>query len=69
MADDDRTLLGATGAFISFVAVSAIASVLVAAALTPAVAVAGIAASSSIDIFESLPDYVAIGELAEGSNI
>lgn len=69
MADDDRTLLGATGAFLSFVALSAVASVLVAAAMTPAVAVAGIAATGSIDLFESLPDYVEIGELAEGSNI
>ncbi|WP_083363921.1 transglycosylase domain-containing protein [Microterricola viridarii] len=69
MADDDRTFLGATGGLIGFVAVSAIAAVLIAAAMTPAVAIAGLAANSTIDVFEAIPDSLSIGELAEGSNI
>ncbi|AMB58463.1 transglycosylase domain-containing protein [Microterricola viridarii] len=69
MAEDDRTFLGATGGLLGFVALSAVAGVLITAAVTPALALAGVAANGSISIFEGLPSALSIGELAEGSNI
>ena len=44
----------ATG-FFGFVGMSALAGVLVTAAVTPALAVTGMAASNSITMFENLP--------------
>lgn len=69
MSDDSRTFLGASAAFLSFVGMSVVAGVLVTAALTPAIAVTGMSASGTITMFENLPNYLEIGELAEGSNI
>ncbi|AMB59393.1 transglycosylase domain-containing protein [Microterricola viridarii] len=48
---------------------SAVAGVLVAAAVTPAIALTGVAANGTIDMFENLPGYLEITDLAESSNI
>ncbi|WP_394550996.1 transglycosylase domain-containing protein [Agromyces sp. MMS24-JH15] len=48
---------------------SALAGVLVTAAVTPAIAVTGMAANSSISLFESLPSYLNIGDLSEKTDI
>ena len=59
----------ALGGFLGFVAMSAVAGVLVAAAVTPAIALSGIAASNTINVFQSLPDYLVIDQLAQKSNV
>ena len=57
------------GGVIAFVGMSAIAAVLVAASITPAIAVAGLTANSTLGIFDNLPTYLEIGDLAEKSTI
>ncbi|GAA1510426.1 membrane peptidoglycan carboxypeptidase [Agromyces terreus] len=57
--------LGALG----FVAMSALAGVLLTVAVTPALAVTGLAATNSITMFENLPSSLEIGELAQKSTI
>jgi membrane peptidoglycan carboxypeptidase len=69
MSESRRTPAGATGGFLGFVALSAAAGVLIAAAMTPALALSGLAATNTITVFENLPNYLKIGELAQGSNI
>ncbi|WP_166788315.1 transglycosylase domain-containing protein [Cryobacterium sp. MDB2-33-2] len=61
--------VGALGGFLGFVAMSAVAGALVAAALTPALALSGIAATNAISVFENLPDYLKIDQLSQKSNI
>ncbi|RZT66397.1 transglycosylase, partial [Leucobacter luti] len=51
------------------IAMSAIAGVLVTAAMTPVVALSGTAANSAIDIFENLPSHLDPGQLAEPSTL
>ncbi|GAA1686777.1 transglycosylase domain-containing protein [Microcella alkalica] len=47
------------------VALSAVAGVLATVMVTPAIALTGIAASNTIGIFDSLPEYIEINELPE----
>ncbi|MGH3705885.1 MAG: transglycosylase domain-containing protein, partial [Agromyces sp.] len=54
---------------LGFVGMSALAGVLVTAAVTPALAVTGMAANNSISLFENLPGYLEPAELAQRSNI
>lgn len=54
---------------LGFVGMSALAGVLVTAAVTPALAVTGMAANNSISLFENLPGYLEPADLAERSNI
>ncbi|MFF2389743.1 transglycosylase domain-containing protein [Agromyces sp. NPDC058104] len=54
---------------LGFVGMSALAGVLVTAAVTPALAVTGMAANNSITMFENLPGYLEIGELAQKSTV
>ena len=54
---------------LGFVGMSALAGVLVTAAVTPALAVTGMAANNSISMFENLPGYLEIGELSEKTDI
>ncbi|WBM80226.1 penicillin-binding protein [Cryobacterium breve] len=48
---------------------SAIAGVLVTAAVTPALALSGVAATDTINVFENLPDNLKIDQLSQKSNI
>lgn len=59
----------AFGALIGFIALSAVVGVLAAAAVTPAIAVTGLASGRTIGIFNSLPDYLKIGPLAQISTM
>ncbi|MEI5583406.1 MULTISPECIES: transglycosylase domain-containing protein [unclassified Agromyces] len=59
----------AAGGILGFVGMSALAGVLVTAAVTPALAVTGMAANNSITMFENLPGYLEIDELAEKSTV
>ncbi|GGR20942.1 transglycosylase domain-containing protein [Agromyces mediolanus] len=69
MSAKNRTASGAAGGLLGLVGLSALAGVLVTAAVTPALAVTGMAANNSITMFESLPGYLEIGELAQKSDI
>ncbi|GAA4175036.1 transglycosylase domain-containing protein [Gryllotalpicola koreensis] len=57
------------GGLLGFVAMSAVAGLLVAAAVTPAVAVTGMAANNSIGVFQGLPEYLKIDPLATRSTM
>ncbi|WP_022894028.1 transglycosylase domain-containing protein [Agromyces subbeticus] len=54
---------------LGFVGMSALAGVLVTAAVTPALAVTGMAANNSISMFENLPGYLEIDDLAQKSTV
>ena len=64
-----RSAGGALGGILGAIAMSAIAGVLVTAAVTPVVALSGTAANSAIDIFENLPNHLDPGQLAEPSTL
>ncbi|TCK46457.1 hypothetical protein EDF60_0018, partial [Leucobacter luti] len=64
-----RSAGSALGGIIGAVAMSAIAGVLVTAAVTPVVALSGTAANSAIEIFESLPNHLDPSRLAEPSTL
>lgn len=50
------------GGILGLLGMSGIAGILVALLVTPLIAVAGVAANSTIALFESLPDYLEIGQ-------
>ncbi|WP_233265348.1 transglycosylase domain-containing protein [Leifsonia sp. AG29] len=56
-------------ALLGFVALSGVAGLLAAAAVTPAVALTGSAADSTISVFDSLPEYVKVEPLAQASTM
>ncbi len=56
-------------ALVGFVALSGIAGVLAAAAVTPAVALTGSAADSTIGVFDGLPEYIKVEPLAQASTM
>src|ERR1700712_4180120 len=58
----------ALGAFAALCSVSVIAGVLVTAMVVPGMAVAGTAATSTIGIFENLPDYIKPDALSQTSS-
>jgi len=59
-------VLGAAGAFIGM---SIVAGLLVTAAVTPAIAVTGMAANNGIGVFEGLPEYLNVEQLAQPTTI
>jgi membrane peptidoglycan carboxypeptidase len=61
-----RGVLGAAGAFIGM---SIVAGLLVTAAVTPAIAVTGMAANNGIGVFEGLPEYLNVEQLAQPTTI
>ncbi|WP_353809044.1 transglycosylase domain-containing protein [Agromyces sp. SYSU T00194] len=69
MSAEKRTLSGAAGGLLGILGLSALAGVLVTATVTPALAVTGMAANSSISMFENLPGYLEIDDLSQKSTI
>lgn len=69
MASDRRTIGSVVKATVGFLGMSVVAGVLVTATVTPAVALAGVAANESIGVFDGLPDYLEVDKLSEKSNI
>ncbi|MFZ4893115.1 transglycosylase domain-containing protein [Plantibacter sp. Mn2098] len=69
MPEQHRTATGVLGGLLGFLGLSVAAGVLVAATVTPALAVTSIATKSTISVFDSLPDYLQLDELAQKSNI
>lgn len=57
------------GGISAFLGMSVIAAILAAASITPAIAVSGLTANSTLGIFDNLPTYLEIGELAQKSSI
>lgn len=62
MTAQNQKASGVFGAIAGMVGLSAVAGVLVTVMVTPALAVTGMAASNTIGIFESLPEYIKINE-------
>lgn len=60
---------GAFTGLVGLVGFSALAGLLVTVAVTPAVALTGITASSTIGIFDSLPEYIEIGQQPERNTL
>ncbi len=60
---------GALGALGAFVGMSVVAGLLVTAAVTPAIAVTGMTANDSIGVFEGLPEYLSVQNLAQPTTI
>ena len=54
---------------LGFVGLSALAGILVTAAVTPALAVTGMAANNGISMFENLPGYLEIDDLSQKTDI
>lgn len=69
MASDRRTTGGVVKAIVGFLGMSVVAGVLVTATVTPAVAIAGVAANQSIGVFDGLPEYLEVDKLSEKSNV
>ncbi|MFJ6170620.1 transglycosylase domain-containing protein [Curtobacterium sp. NPDC092190] len=59
----------ATGAALGFVGGSVLAGLLVGVGVTPVLAVAGVGTTSAIDLFDSMPEYIEIGDLPERNEI
>ncbi|QIM17977.1 PASTA domain-containing protein [Leucobacter coleopterorum] len=64
-----RSAGNALGGIIGAIAMCLIAGVLVTAAVTPVVALSGMAATTAVDIFEKLPNHLNPGQLAEPSTL
>ncbi|ASD21099.1 penicillin-binding protein [Cryobacterium sp. LW097] len=69
MGDSKRTFSGVIGGLAGFVAMSAVAGLLITVGITPALAISSLAASSTINAFENLPNYLKIDELSQVSTI
>ncbi|MBU6265346.1 MAG: penicillin-binding protein, partial [Actinomycetales bacterium] len=63
------TRSGIIGGLLAFVGMSAVAAVLISAAVTPAIAVTGVTANSALGVFDELPAYLKINDLAEKSSM
>src|SRR6478609_2087856 len=63
MPDKNRTASGVLGGLAGLVGLSAVAGILVAATVTPAIALSGAAASSAITMFDNLPSVLDIDKL------
>ncbi|TFD83890.1 PASTA domain-containing protein [Cryobacterium lactosi] len=69
MGEYKRTFSGVVGGLVGFVAMSAVAGVLIAVGITPALAISSLATSTTINAFENLPNYLKIDELSQVSTI
>jgi membrane peptidoglycan carboxypeptidase len=69
MTADGRRRWKWAPALLGFVALSGVAGLLAAAAVTPAVALTGSAADSTISVFDGLPEYMKVEPLAQASTM
>jgi len=69
MPDTKRTASGVLGGFAGLVGLSAVAGVLIAATVTPAIALSGAAASGAITMFDNLPSVLEIEKLMLPSSL
>lgn len=68
MPDTNRSASGVLGGLLGLVGLSAVAGVLIAATVTPAIAVSSSAATSAITMFDNLPSVLEIDKLMLPSN-
>jgi len=66
---EQRSFGGVLGGVLGLVAASAVAGLLVTVGLTPVLALTGLTATNTINVFETLPDYLAIEPLSQRSSI
>lgn len=59
----------ASGAFLAFVGGSVLAGIVVTLGVTPGIVVAGVGTSAAIDVFDTLPEYLATGDLPSRNQI
>lgn len=64
-----RNARGVLGGLLGIVVTAVVSAVLIVGAITPVLAVGGVAASNSISYFESFPNYLEIAPLSQKSNI
>ncbi|WP_125131394.1 transglycosylase domain-containing protein [Microbacterium sp. 10M-3C3] len=64
-----RTTSGVLGGLLGLVGLSAVAGVLIAATVTPAIAVSGVAAKSAISIFDNMPSILKIDKTMQPTTI
>ncbi len=69
MSAQKRSVTGVVGGVLGFLGMSVVAGLLVSAAVTPALALTGMAANNTIGVFDNLPGYLAIQPLAQKSSI
>lgn len=69
MPQTSRTLKGVLGGLLGLLGLSAVAGVLVTAAVTPAIAVAGVTGSQALTIFDNLPNSLTPGAPMEPTTI
>ncbi|MCX7520920.1 transglycosylase domain-containing protein [Microbacterium sp. STN6] len=69
MSAQKPTTRGALSAFAGFVGMSVVAGLLVTAAVTPAIAVTGMAANDTIGVFEGLPEYLKLDDLPQVTSV
>ncbi|MFJ6652786.1 transglycosylase domain-containing protein [Microbacterium sp. NPDC091313] len=69
MPDLKRTTSGVLGGLAGLVGLSAVAGVLIAATVTPAIAVSGAAASSAISLFDNMPSILKIEKTMQPTTI
>ena len=69
MPQKNRTVKGALGGVLGLVGLSAVAGLLVAASVTPVLAMTGIAGSQALTIFEDLPENLQVGAPMQQSTI
>jgi len=69
MPENKRTASGALGGIVGLIGLSAAAGVLITAAVTPAIAVSGAAASGAITMFDNMPSYLEIDELMQPTTL
>lgn len=62
MPGKKQSATGAVGGFMGLIGLSAVAGLLITAAVTPAIAVAGTAASQGLEIFDQIPSYLEIDQ-------
>jgi membrane peptidoglycan carboxypeptidase len=69
MGEYRRSFAGIVGGLIGIVAMSSVAGLLITVAITPALAISGVATRSTINTFENLPNYLPIEPLSQVSTI
>lgn len=69
MAAKRTTPAAASSGLLAFIGMSAVAGVLVTAAITPAVAMTSLAAGNAVTLFENLPGYLDVTQIPEKSTI
>ena len=69
MPQKNRTVKGALGGVLGLVGLSTVAGLLVAASVTPVLAMTGIAGSQALTIFEDLPENLQVGAPMQQSTI